>query len=255
MISPMLSYTLSASRRAMSRIDMGGVFACFKSLPWFQYADALHTAPPETKLATAVEMLEGKEARLECDVRERTREARTLVTAGKKHEAKQKLRECQLIRKRLTTNQGMLLNLRNMMSEIEDTKMYTYSIDAMSSVAKEYNYSSANLDGLHKRLTSAQDRLIEFHDQSGEINAVLSENMDNNTIINDEDLEAELESMLAEDAPGDTLESVLPTVPTARVTPAHQVMSTPHAGEDQDLRPTAVVAARELRARFDLVAS
>lgn len=244
----------------MSRIDLSGILSCFNGIPWLRSITARASVPKETRLTTAVEMLESQAARLTAAITEREGEARALVRAGRKAEAKQKLRDCQITRKRLGTTQGVLMNLHHMMCEIEDNKMYAYSIDAMSSVAKEYNYSSANLDGLYKRLTSAQDRLSEFHDQSNEINAVLSENIDPGLAIDDDDLEAELEGMLSEEAPGSSpaevsvpVDAALPSVPASAPHP-RQVPAAPVAPAAETMPAAQPMQARDLRSRFNLEA-
>jgi hypothetical protein len=235
----MLSHTLWAGRRAMSRIDLGKMFSCFESFQWFQRAAERKGVPTEAKLDTAVEMLEQKVALLVREEQVATREAALLARANRTTEAKEKLRVRQSTRQRLAKNQGVLHNLRQMQLQVEDTKMWAFSIEAMSSVANEYNYSSANLDGLYKQVTSSQDQMSEFHEQSAELNAVLSQNVDPLAPITEEDLEAEFEDLMrAQAVHGGTTanEPEFPALPAFEHSPAMQVMAAPV----------------EVRGRFDL---
>ena len=100
----------------------------------------------------------------------------------------------------------MLSNMEHMMCEIEDSKMYSYSIGAMSEVAKQFNYGTVNMDSMYKRLTSTQDKLHEFHDASEEIRAVMSESADYTISITDEDLEQELQALMVDDGLDTTTE-------------------------------------------------
>ena len=125
--------------------------------------------------------------------------ARALARRGQRADAKLRLRECSITRRRLMTAQTMLGNMEHMMCEIEDSKMYSYSIGAMSDIARQFNYSTANMDSMYKRLTSTQDKLHEFHDASEEIRAVMSESADYQMSINDDDLEQELNTLLEDD--------------------------------------------------------
>lgn len=167
----------------------------------------------EDRLTTAVEMLDGQIVKLERSVLAETKMARERVLAGDRSSAMNHLKNAKVLKRRTMTARSMQFNLQNMKNEIEDSKVYQYGISAMSDVAKQYNFSSANLDKMYKQVTDAQDRLQEFHDQNNEISTIISERLDlGSGPIDDDHLEQELNQMLSEA----NLESSLsPSTPAA----------------------------------------
>lgn len=154
----------------------------------------------EDRLTTAVEMLDGQIVKLERNVLAETKMARERALAGDRASAMNHLKNAKVLKRRTMTARSMQFNLQNMKNEIEDSKVYQYGISAMSDVAKQYNFSSANLDKMYKQVTDAQERLQEFHDQNNEISSIISERLDlGGGAIDEDDLEQELNQMLSED--------------------------------------------------------
>ena len=155
----------------------------------------------EDRLTTAVEMLDGQIVKLERSVLAETKMARERALAGDRASAMNHLKNAKVLKRRTMTARSMQFNLQNMKNEIEDSKVYQYGISAMSDVAKQYNFSSANLDKMYKQVTDAQERLQEFHDQNNEISSIISERLDlGGGPIDEDDLEQELNQMLSEDS-------------------------------------------------------
>ena len=154
----------------------------------------------EERMATGIEMLTKKEIEFINKLEEVEKSARILASAKRIVEAKQKLLERNAIRKRLTMTRSVLNNLQMFKNQMDDANVYTYSIGAMSDVAKQNNFSSANMENLYKSLTTAQQTFTTYVDQSEEMRTVLTDGFDKLSLQNDDDIEAELNRMLEEDA-------------------------------------------------------
>lgn len=182
-------------------------------------------------MSTGIEMLTKKEIEFINRLTIVERDAKILASAKRLVEAKQKLLERNAIRKRLAMTRSVLNNLQMFKNQMDDANVYTYSISAMSDMAKQYNFSSANMDVLYKKLTSAQESFTEYVDHSDEMRTALSDGYDKLMMQNDDDLEAELSRMLEEDSasPGSVTVHVAETMPstlTSRVT-SERVLTPP----------------------------
>lgn len=191
--------------------------------------ESKHTA--EERLATGIEMLNKKETEFTHKLVTIERETRILVTAKRMNEAKQKLLERNAVRKRLAMTRSVLNNLQLFKNQMDDANVFNYGIGAMTDMAKQFNFSSANMDGLYKKLTSAQESLTEYVDHSEEMRSALTDGYDRLTIQNDDDIEAELQRFLDEGetpAPRADVAVRMPEAPLAakpaseRTPPAHQ---------------------------------
>ena len=126
------------------------------------------------------------------------REARLLVSHKRVPEAKQKLLERNAVRKRLGMTRSVLNNLQMFKNQMDDANVYSYSISAMSDMAKQFNFSSANMENLYKKLSSAQETFTEYVDHSEEMRTVLADGYDRLMFQSEDDLEAELKRFMEE---------------------------------------------------------
>ena len=142
-------------------------------------------------------MLTAKEAKLNIEIQTVEREIRALSKANKKTEVEVKLRKRIALKKRIGIAKSMLNNMQMMKFEIEDSKLYTYSIGAMSDMARQYNHSGVNLDAMYNKLTSAQDTFAEFANMNDDMQAVMSDGFGSTAAnANDDDLRRELDEIL-----------------------------------------------------------
>ena len=132
----------------------------------------------EERLHTGIEMLSKREMELVNKICAIEREARTLAVAKKVQEAKLKLMERNAVRKRLAMTRSVLNNLQMFKNQIDDANVYSYSIGAMSDMAKQFNYSSMNMDGMYKKLTNAQASFTEYVDHSEDMRTALADGYD-----------------------------------------------------------------------------
>ena len=159
--------------------------------------EAKHNA--EERLVTGIEMLTKKEVEFVNKLTSIEREARALVASKRVPEAKQKLLERNAYRKRLGMTRSVLNNLQMFKNQMDDANVYSYSIGAMSDMAKQFNFSSANMDNLYKKLSSAQETFTEYVDHSEEMRTVLADGYDRLMFQNEDDLEAELKRFIEEE--------------------------------------------------------
>jgi citrate synthase len=153
----------------------------------------------EERLTTGIEMLTKKEVEFVNKLTSIEREARLLVSHKRVPEAKQKLLERNAVRKRLGMTRSVLNNLQMFKNQMDDANVYSYSISAMSDMAKQFNFSSANMENLYKKLSSAQETFTEYVDHSEEMRTVLADGYDRLMFQSEDDLEAELKRFMEED--------------------------------------------------------
>ena len=92
----------------------------------------------------------------------------------------------------------------------------------MSSVAKQFNHSSVNLDSMYAKLTKAQDEFAHFFDQSSELQSVMANEVMSSSAVSEEEMEQELKELMEEDnnsdklpfsTPSPTMVSMVPNAP------------------------------------------
>ena len=154
----------------------------------------------QDKIGNALEMLEHQDNELTSNIASVERAAKSYLQRGMKAEAKMRLRERANLRKRRDMNRNVVANLMEVRSQIEDNKIFKYSISAMSDVAREFNNSSINMEQLHSKLTRAQDTFQEYHDMTQDIQGAMRDGSDNLFDADDEELELELGELPPEPA-------------------------------------------------------
>jgi hypothetical protein len=93
----------------------------------------------------------------------------------------------------------------------------------MSDMAKQFNFSSANMENLYKKLSSAQETFTEYVDHSEEMRTVLADGYDRLMFQSEDDLEAELKRFMEEGEEGMGEKSVVVQVGESSSAPAYGV--------------------------------
>ncbi len=122
---------------------------------------------------------------------------------------------------------------------MEDSHIISFSVDAMSNVAKQFNHTGVNIDRMHTQLVNAQDSIAEYMNQSDQIRDALSMEITPSSAPTEDDLQNELDALLEDDSDTPTtnkyttLMTQLPSVPINRAQqltpPSQNVLETPRA--------------------------
>lgn len=162
---------------------------------------------PHTKLAEAASSMEVRISQLECRAASERAEAKRLVAAGQKTSALRALKRAKATEKQLEANQQSLMAIEAQVDMMAQAQMQKQLATALAS-------SSKGMKGQKKLLKSAEaavDDASDARDMADDLSNVMAEFAQSSGGNEDEDeLMAELNSMLSEPAP-----HVLGSIPEA----------------------------------------
>lgn len=157
-------------------------------------------AKPQEEMETALDLMEVQERRLEREYSTLTASATAMAKSGRSAEAKAKLRQRAGVKKSLDHIRRMEENMRSMVEFSRSSEVVRVGVQAMHSMAKHFNGSTANVEGMYKNITEAQDVFAELSNTQEDINVALQSGMASRDVIDDDDLEQELSALMEQDA-------------------------------------------------------